>query len=127
LAGRGLFLASGKIISPSGNHFRRPKPFSASGEIVFGVRENYLSVRKRFPASWKIISPSGNIFRRPGKLFGRPETVFGVRERPHLPLKDMKNTLKTLNKTFLWPPPAGALLYDGSQNERSPKGSKKHS
>jgi len=29
----------------------------------------------------------------------------------------MKNILKTEQKTFLWPPPAGAGLYDGSQNE----------
>jgi hypothetical protein len=29
----------------------------------------------------------------------------------------MKNTSKTAKKMFLWPPPAGAVLYDGSQNE----------
>ena len=61
LAVRGLFSASGTIIWPSGNCFRRPGKLFGRPETVFGVRENYLSVRKLFSASGKIIWPSGNI------------------------------------------------------------------
>ena len=64
--------------------------------------------KKTFSASGKIISPSGNRLRRPGKLFERPETI-----------KRHEKHNKNIKKTFLWPPPAGAVLYDGRQNERS--------